>query len=345
MRVCPECKIPYQVSRDLTWGEDGTVYTQKDQDVRMGFIEMSFWDDFITRLSERAGKDKVFEALSLGKYEGTSRFIETILKGPLGYLARSQVGARRAYTLLTESYSALGLGRVEIDQYKKHKSLTGNSYDVYSLPCMMGDLRATFEVIERVKAEISHKEWPNQVEFKISRLEGAMPEAPRAPQRTWPKAKASVKFARCATCGLPTDLSTFKWDPENGIIIDSRNDERVFMMGLVSLEAMWKRMHEMLGDMVWEVFREANVAYGEQLVESGIVGKLEDLNNDLLLKGLGSATVGPCDCGTVIEVTNPFNKYHLEGRVVGVHKALKGKAPHVNMVIRPGLMRLTVSDD
>ena len=68
----------------------------------MGFIEMSFWDDFIARLSERAGKDKVFEALSLGKYEGTSRFIETILKGPLGYLARSQVGARRAYTLLTE---------------------------------------------------------------------------------------------------------------------------------------------------------------------------------------------------------------------------------------------------
>jgi len=342
MKRCKGCGVPDIVGRDQKWSSDGTIPITGDQTFRMGIIEVPVIRAIASRLESIVGP-AIHNMFMEGKRKYARHYIDTLLKGPLGFLVRhSSSGGKKAYQTLLQTATALGYGHVNLEVYERKARVGGTIHYPYYTPLFVGDVRGAFESIEKLPSKGSWEEHGDTAKLEVVKGEGEDKLEKRFVYDEKSHLPGSLKYTPCKECGLPMELTRFKWDLEKGTITDTRAEERVFIVGLNDFNSVFVELEEAIGDTVPTAVQEVNREHGLALVKKRVVTGYGDLVRGAGLKGLAYTIFEGRSDQVKLTFKNPFNKHYLVGRALGVFEGLEGVKGEATVKESPGILDLTI---
>jgi len=343
MKRCKECGIPDIIGRDQVWSSDGTIPIPGDPTFRMGIIEVPVIRAIAAKLEAIVGP-AIHTMFMEGKRKNARHYIDTLLKGPLGFLVRhSNSGGKKAYQTLLQTSTALGYGHVILEVYERKTRVGGTIPNPYYTPLFVGDVRGVFESIERLPSKGSWEDKGESAKILVERMDGEDKLAKRFVFEEKARLPGNMKYSPCKTCGLPKELMRFKWNIEKGTITDTKANERVFIAGLNDINAVFMELEEAIGDPVPSAIIEVNHDYGLELVRKGVVTGYGDLVRGAGLKGLGFTSFSGNRERVKLTFNNPFNKHYILGRSLGVFEGLEGTKGEATVKEQPGALEITIT--
>jgi hypothetical protein len=344
MKPCPVCGIPDVLSRDQVWNPDGTISLPKDKDFKMGFIEVNMFRDIVKRIEAIIGPP-IHNMFMEGKRKYARRYIDNLLKGPLGFIVRhTKFGAKKVYEQLIHTATTLGYGNITLEFYDRKQRVGGHVDEAYYAPLLLGDVRGAFESVERLPSKgIWEEESPTRAKISVEKAGEEDKLEKRFIYEDTIRLPGEIKYERCEKCGLPVELQRFKWITEKGFIMDEKSQQRFFCMGLNDINAVLVELEEAIGDVIPGSIFEANKDEGLAQVKAGVIKDLDGLSRDMALKGMGNLTVSREGDLFKVTIKNLFNKNFMMGRVIGTIEGLEGPMDEPKVVKEePGLLEFTI---
>ncbi len=283
--LCSDCGIPLMIGKELSWEDNGVITLRRSPLNRMVFYESRVIDNLfqgIERLiglpiehivieSRRRDVRKYIERSFPGWVIGSLRWAGKYADDP-GLLGRAirrpamQVG--KALTLRVMEMGRLyGYGRAELgegwerdDPFPWRESLVRHPY---SVPFWSADALGSAEAIEGVEQWVKYESLGEET-YRVTTYPSEHPVELKERLRRrkkYPFKPGNIAFQRCPSCGLPLELSRYRWYPEEGIIIDTENDWRMSIFGPQALEAVLDDLESELGEDIPRVVVEAQKGY------------------------------------------------------------------------------------
>jgi hypothetical protein len=345
MKVCKVCQIPDIVGRDQIWNRDGTITITGDPRFRMGVLEVDLFRDIVARLETIVGPS-IHNMFMEGKRKNARHYIDSLLKGPLGFLVRhTKAGGKKAYLKLLETSTGLGYGKVDLEVYERKQKVGGTIHDPYYTPLFMGDVRGAFESIERLPSKGTWDDLGDRATLLVERAGDKDKLEERFLFKEKSRLDGEVTYEVCEECGLPKDLKQFEWQTESGKIMDNIMKKRVFIMGLNDINAVFMELEEAIGDIVPKSVSDANREFGLNLVKDGQIKSYRELVKDMTIKGMGESDYREDKEGKKFIYRNPFNRHYLVGRSLGVFEGLEGMPGKAIVNERPGQLVITIQKE
>jgi hypothetical protein len=346
MRLCKGCGRPILVGRDQDWNSDGTITISGDPDTRMGILDQRMLTEMVERIEAVVGP-AVQNMFAEGKRRYARHYIDTLLKGPLGFIVRhTKVGAMKAYQQLMETAVALGYGEMKIEVYERGSRIGGTVRKPYFVPFLMGDVRAAFESVERLTSKGTWEAEGEDVTRMMVEKAGEDRLEKRFIFEDKVRRPGDIDYERCKKCGLPKQIDRFEWNIEHGIITDGLSGDRVFIMGFNDINAVFTELEEALGDLVPKTVYEIARKQGFGQVKRGMIEDLDGFARDMALRGMAHVTVARKGKDTRFVLGNPFNKEFMVGRVLGILEGLEGlhRDPEV-VKEEPGVLEVLIKKE
>jgi hypothetical protein len=339
-KVCKSCTIPIVVSRDNVWLPNGTIVAEKVPTFKIMILEVDYFKRLYSDLEGLFGK-AIPNCITQGTRKNAKIYINGLLKGPLGYVARSRFGSRKVYDALVDSCLALGYGRSHVVEYERGTSLQVDIVDTIYPPHFLGDLRGAFESVEKKPSKGRWKSGSGGVvHLTVEVSEDEDPLEDRFDYQEARQHQVGEPYPTCPSCGLPTELGRFEWDLDRFWIHDSLFDQRVLILGFNDMIAIMHELEKLVGDLLREKVKDLTVpfgrAIGERLGEKAIDGFAEDLR----IKGWGYPTLERTGTHVKWRISNPSYTPFIEGRLVGIYEAVNGRTPEVRTEKSDGILTI-----
>ena len=342
MKHCKECGVPDIIGRDQKWSSNGTIPITGDPNFRMGIIEVPVMREIAARLEKVVGPS-IHNMFMESKRKYARHYIDTLLKGPLGFLVHhSSYGGKKAYQTLLQTSTSLGYGHATVDEYTRKTLVHGTIHNPYYTPFFVGDVRGVFESIERLPSKGTWVDKGDSATIEVVRMDGEDKLETRFQYDDSLRKPGDLKYTPCKTCGLPKELSRFVWDLEKGIILDTKANERVFICGLNDFNGVFLELEGAIGDIVPNTVFEVNREHGYKLVKAGVVTGYGDMVRGAGLKGLAYTVFEGNKDQVKLTLKNTFNKDYVVGRVLGVYDGLEGVKGQYTIKESPGIIEVTI---
>jgi hypothetical protein len=342
MKHCKECGVPDIIGRDQKWSSNGTIPITGDPNFRMGIVESPVMKEIVSRLEKVVGPS-IHNMFMESKRKYARHYIDTLLKGPLGFLVRhSSSGGKKAYQTLLQTSTALGYGHAVLEEYKRKALVHGKIQNPYYTPFFVGDVRGVFESIERIPSKGSWDEHGDYATLDVTNMDGEDKLEKRFQYDDKLRKPGDLKYTPCKTCGLPKELSRFVWDLDKGIILDTKSNERVFIVGLNDFNGVFIELEAAIGEIVPEIILEVNREQGIKIVKDNVITGYGDLVRGAGLKGLAYTTFEGTKEQIKLTFKNTFNKEYVVGRALGVYEGLEGVKPDHTIKESPGIIEVTI---
>ena len=343
VKFCKTCKIPIIVSRDQVWNPNGTIVATEAANFRLAVMEWPEFSSLYFNLEKTFGK-VIPMCFTQGTRKNAKIYIDGLLSGPIGYVARSSLGSRKAYDTLIETCLGLGYGRPTITDYKRKQSITVEIVDTIYPPLFLGDLRGAFEAVDRVPTRGRYESISkNTTRFIVEATEKEDPLEDRFNTYEKNLDLTGRDMDRCPTCGLPSGLTRFKWDTEKFHINDTLMGEKVFLFGFNDITAILHELETLVGDMMRSLVRDLTLPFG-RMIGNKLGAKAFDLTvEDMRLKGMGLAKFEQDGNKVHWEIRNPFYTPILDGKLSGIYESLLGRAPHVELKREATVLTINMS--
>ena len=137
VKLCKTCKIPSIVARDQVWNPNGTIVAKEVPTFRLAVMEWPQFSNLYSSLEKTFG-EVIPNGFTQGTRKNAKTYIDGLLAGPIGYVARSSIGSKKAFDTLVETCLGLGYGRPTIIDYKRKKSITVEIEDTIYPPLFLG---------------------------------------------------------------------------------------------------------------------------------------------------------------------------------------------------------------
>lgn len=288
IQVCASCGVPKEISEGSRWENDGTISALRTPGQRSLFYEVEGIDSLFRNIGEIIGLP-VNRIIAEGKRKNTLDFLEGYFSGIMGMLART-IGRRRIYMTIADLGAIFGYGHFEIMDVKRGEYVKIIGRNIYSLPLLMGDLLATFNFTERLPASVLVEEKDGGQIITIRRgekpeeeLSSRLEPVPYAPK------PGDIRFEKCASCGAPTEMKSWDFDLEEGVITDNTTGRRMASMGIDQIDAVLRELQEELGEEIITVILQAQRDYTRSDLEADEMGKGHSyLRHFFALRGMGN---------------------------------------------------------
>jgi len=245
-------------------------------------------------------------------------YVRDVLPPFLGRLLRFPPLRRFAYYAMIKQASLIGLGKVKLLEHRKGERLVGRIYPVYYHALFSGDAWGAFENFEGLTAELSYGFFGKELFINIQASQDA-PLEERLQLQEVPTIPARAGYKRCRVCGLPSELSNFRWEPETGRIFDDRTGEWLFIQGIRALNAVLRELEYELGEEIPHLVSELTWKYFR-----GLKSEHPHFFNDLAfmkVRGIGvpeNESPSPGELEDGVNILNGFNGPILAGMVAAV---------------------------
>ena len=97
VKICKTCQIPLIVSRDQVWNPNGTIVAKEVPTFRLAVMEWTQFSNLYSSLEKTFG-EVIPNCFTQGTRKNAKTYIDGLLSGPIGYIARSSLGTRRPTT-------------------------------------------------------------------------------------------------------------------------------------------------------------------------------------------------------------------------------------------------------
>ena len=327
VKLCRVCGVPRSFAKDYKWNNDGTATMSIDPDLRNVFCECEGIDRLFRNINILLGTD-ISHIIAEGKRKFSYDYLSDMLSSLKGIVVRALL-RRKVYQMISEISPITGYGAYELLDYRRGEYVKVRGRNVYSLPLLLGDLQAVFEVVEGIPANVSLTQEGDAHILEITpsgdseklELKSRLALSPHA------RKPGGIEYHRCPECGLPLDFREFTWDFEAGVITDSKTGRNMALIGLESLQAVFLELESELGEDIPTNIQEAYRRYVRDVVTREELGDEEDyLPRQLALKGMGNVvkqTIGAE--GMEVRVENGSPPPVVAGLMQGVFEILKGR--------------------
>jgi hypothetical protein len=326
IKVCSVCGVPKEISEGTRWENNGTVSALRTPGQRSLLYEVEGIDGLFRNVEKIVGQS-VNRVIAEGKRKNTQEFLEGYFSGITGLLART-VGRRRVYSTIAGLGAIFGYGHFEIRDIKRGEYVTIYGRNVYSLPLLVGDLLATFNVTERLPAEVHIEERGDGYMITVNRgekteedLSSRLEVIPLVPK------PGDIHFDPCRACGAPIDLRKWRFDTEEGIITDTTTGRRMASMGIDQIDAVLRELEAELGKEFAEIILQAQRDYAvSNLGKEEMAQGRSYVRHFFALRGMGNLVeyeVNDARLEAVVENARP--PLLVAGILYGIFELLSGR--------------------
>ncbi|MEW6555126.1 MAG: hypothetical protein AB1384_12675 [Actinomycetota bacterium] len=329
--VCADCGVPIEISRGSRWEDNGTIDALRTPGQRSLLYEVEGIDGLFRNIEKLVGQS-VNRVVAEGKRKNSLEFLESYFSGITGLLART-VGRRRVYNTIASLGATFGYGHFEIRDIRRGEYVIVFARNVYSMPLLTGDLVATFNVTERLPANVSIEEESDGYLIRIERgneLEEELTSRLEA-EILVPK-PGDIAFDTCPSCGAPIDLKQWRFDTEEGVITDTVTGRRMASMGIEQIDAVLRELEAELGKEFAEIILRAQRDYVlNNLGKEEMAQGRSYVRHFFALRGMGNLVEYEIDDGRLqARVENARPPLLVAGILYGVFELLTGRESSID---------------
>lgn len=330
---CRSCGLPKPLVEMVEWLPGGTMAFKRLKALRLAAIDKDLYDRLYGALSQQGLQEN---GLLFESQKKATRYIAgKVLKGVKARVIRYSVVMKRALETMERYSLLLGMGRIEVERIKIEAGgslLLKMPFNLYLLSAgIMGVLEQiegrayshrlaqigeeTFKLIMDVCEDDDYDEGDFEGMDLLSSV-----------------ATGGDGLERCQQCGAPSALDYYNWDEIYGVIEDRRRGRRIALVPCYMLAAV-KKASRYSENEVAEIME--NAAYSsnlEQLKSGEEHAGIEDLVNELPLKGWGQATAYDAEEGTwKVTVTNPLDVSLITGWMRAIYFFEMNREPRISV--------------
>ncbi|MBN2025759.1 MAG: hypothetical protein JW854_03190 [Actinobacteria bacterium] len=341
---CESCGIPVMIGREMRWEENGVISLANSPRDRMVFFESTTIDSMFRGIEELIGES--IEPLVIeSRRRETRKFMERsfpfevrnvnvlgerdMKAGSTYYSKAFMETVTKMRKEINEKVLVIGSVFGYGHQFLSDKWERGEDYpwrtqvirNAYSVPLWVADTLGTIEAFEGIDMTVEYKEIGKDT-IRVSAFPGEHPlELQERLQRKHYKLKpGQLTYECCVECGVPLDISRYRWDLKEGVITATDTGRRVAVMGPLALEAVLDDLEAAHGEEIVEAAIEAQRRFVRSRVDErelrNLVFSLQALTS---LRGLGNVTRFEAD-EHHLEITIENSCIHL--LVIGMAQAL-----------------------
>lgn len=242
---CSSCGTPKRVATKHEWRNDGVIVS-RESDLRGIWVESGLLHAVLDGIEEQLGVP-IDHIVIDAKRRDAKLYVANLLKGHQEMLLGLKPIRRVAYLSTIRQASALGLANTHLLEYRPERLLVLRADHVYHEPLFAGDTCGAFEAIEGVRAVPSYGKVGRSTFLAIE----ASMDAPED-ERLEPEADSTVPswitYNRCPACGLPLEVSSWKWDIRDGHVEDGNTGEWIVFMNIGGFNAVFRELVRELGE-------------------------------------------------------------------------------------------------
>ena len=212
---------------------------------------------------ERNGRDPI-AAVQASAAEGKRKNSLDCLKGYFpgfrGLLARTLL-RRCVYGAAADLGALFCYGHFDVLDTRRGEYIKAYARNVFCTPLLMGDLVATFNLVENLPAEVKQEEKGGG--YMVTATPGKEPEeelSARPRPKTLPCMPGDIRLEACPECGVPIvpmDFRDYRWGLEEGTITGNATGRRMASMGMERLAAGSRELEAELGEDITRIILAA----------------------------------------------------------------------------------------
>jgi hypothetical protein len=294
INVCPECGVPETFTSAHKWLDNGDIVQRSFESARMSFLECENLDPLFRNIGEIIGFPIEGMVINIAA-RGTARYTKEVIPREMREMVKAgKVSLGVLVKPMTTFCHVLGYGRYEsscaIYAGKEDDFFKQTIMNPFSVPEAAGALAGVVAAVVGGEHSVSYEEVsPGLYEFTTSWtvFPGALKERLRL--EGYEHRGGDIELERCPSCGGPMAFSEFRWDLDQGTIINERTGRRMAIIGLQLLDNLFDALENELGDTIPEVVVEAQRRFTKTGFYSiSDVSNEEDFRTQLALRGMGN---------------------------------------------------------
>ena len=326
LKLCKTCGVPLRIGKDHVWNPDGTMTQRRDPDHRMIFFDSDGVGALFSNIERLIGvpiENIVIES----KARATCAYISHLIRGLRGTAAR-MVGIDRVVARVVNQGRVMGYGDINMQEVNwKDMFMTCRIAHPYALPLFCGDLRGATEAIRKMEGNVTHEEVaPDTFLVRAFHEEHAAHLEQRLMPRQLHRKPGNISFTSCPGCGVPMEISKFKWDLDEGTIVHEPTGLRYAIFGPAGLQAIFDELENELGETIPETIVEAQRLHSEERLGGSWKNMgVDDLRGWLASQGMGSlVSTDQVEGGIQATVQNPAVPLVLVGTAAAFFEFMVG---------------------
>lgn len=330
LKSCSVCGVPFSVSKEQTWQENGVIKQTKDFEHRMLFYECDNLDVLFGGIEEIIGVS-IERIIIESKRKEVKEYIEKLLPS-VARKAAKHLGTKMMISKIADMGKSYGYGITTLVEKNKGKGsdnfITTEVKNPFSVPFLCGETLGAWEAIDGREHQVEKMEI-NPNTYRITCRVGNHPIElkDRLEQKKYPEKSSRVGFKRCQSCAIPIDVARYRWRTDEGIIVDPESGIRMAIFGPVGLEAIFNDLETELGGIVPEAVIEAQKEFTRKYAKNRS-WKLDEntFRSMIALRGLGYLREMKLSRNVLeIRIENSCINLIMVGLLKGIYEIVAGK--------------------
>jgi len=322
---CPECNVPEPISQSQEWLNNGDIVQRLNPEARLGFIECENLDPLFRTMGEIIGISIEPMIVNI-----TARGLELYMRSLVPQEARDMIVAKQldpgsfSDSILTLCHVS-GFGKYETIGYRYERDEDDyGKYHItkpFSVPLAAGAMAGASSSLVGGQHEITYRELsPGLYEFKTTWTEYPEELMERFETVPYNHRDGDVELERCSACGLPRAFTNYRWELEEGLIVNEHTGRRMVLLSPGIQDVLFDELEKELGDTIPKVVVEAQRRFTktgfysiEQVSDEG------DFRTQLALRGLGNLQeIKMGSAGVFMRIDNAAGYLMTVGMVQGL---------------------------
>jgi hypothetical protein len=323
-KTCSVCGVPRKFSRDHVWNSDGTVTQASNPDNRLCFFEADSFERLFHNIEELVGMP-IDRVVVDGKRKSSLAYIRYMFPGFKQTVLRAL--RRRVYQTMADTGAIFGLGKYELLDFRKGEFIKVLGRNVYSLPMFSGDLKAVFNFVEGIPADLAIEERGGGYLVTLTRGEESEELAARFERIILPRKPGKILLEKCPQCGLPLDFKEYEWDLEEGVVTDTATGRHMVFTGPLDIDSIFRELEAELGEEIPRTVVEAERQYVAETLQQKEFSRSSDyLFRQFAKRGLGNLVQFELKRDRLqARVENATPILLIAGMLQGIYELVSGK--------------------
>jgi len=291
---CPECKVPEPFNQGQVWLNNGDIVQGVNPEARLGFIECENLDPLFEKIGDIIGVSIESMVVNITA-RGTERYMSNLVPESIKEMVQAKQMDPTVFLSPILTYChIIGYGKYEFLDSRYERDADDYStlrIDApFSVPEAAGAIAGVTSALVGGEHAVTYKEIsPGLYEFTTNWTEYPEVLVERLQTAPYHHRDGDIELERCATCGIPKELSGFRWYLDRGLIVNKHTGRRMAILGPELLDVLFKALEAELGETIPAAVVEAQRCF----VKTGFYSIDEisdegDFRAQLALRGMGN---------------------------------------------------------
>ena len=302
VKRCEECGVPLLITSDRLWLNSGVIVQKSNQAQRTGFIETENLDPLYANIERIIGVPIEHLIVDVTRKGGADYARGILPPNMREMISDGKLTLEAVFSGLLRYSELMGYGKAElvelhydIKRDTRFENHIGDYFidrvkNPYSIIPLAGVYTGGCEVVTGSPFGVDYYEIsPGLYELKFIVSEHDEELEDRLEVKAYRHRDGDIDLERCQTCNAPKGLSKFKWDEDNGFIINNWTSRRMTMVGPYVMDPLFEELEKELGDGIPSAVVESQRLFtktGFYSIEE--VTEEEDFRTQLALRGMGN---------------------------------------------------------